>query len=464
MMLSLLDTVESAIAAGEFEVAEADAEVGLAESPDDLVLRGKLALCLTKQLRFAEAMSHWRLILDAPQAGLSDRVPATFGLAICAAQSGEPHWARPYIDRLDMRFSPHPSDWCWRPRILAAAGFGDEAEAELRSLLSDRPGDPFIEQALGMVMLQRGDPEGHSLALAFSSRAFYQIYYSGTPLIERMWQGEPLEGRSITIVPHGGFGDLFQFIRHVPRLRNLGAGSITVAATSRCHGLLRSAGVDDLVGLEELEAARSRSECWIGTFGLARAGGESASGYLRAPPSAQADAILRQARSRAAGRPCIGLYWHSDMDLGEAKSIPLPALAPLFARTDIHWVILQRGFGLRRLQAAEIARDATVTRVELPFDDAGALIAGLDGVASICAWPFHLAGALGVRTWLLAGRVLDGRHLNRERDSVVYPACATLVRQPTVGDWPGAIALLMGELDALTRPQGPAALPAPEPC
>ncbi|WP_378971626.1 tetratricopeptide repeat protein [Methylobacterium komagatae] len=463
-MLSLLDTVERAIAAGEFEGAEADAEAGLAEAPDDLVLRGKLAQCLTKQLRFAEAISHWRYILDAPQAGLSDHVPATFGLAICAAQSGQPEWVRPYIDRLDLRFSSHPSDWCWRPRILTAAGFAEEAEAELRSLLSDRPGDPFIEQALGSAMLQRGDPEGHRLALAFSSRAFYRIYYPETPLIERMWQGEPLEGRSVTIVRHGGFGDLFQFIRHVPRLRQLGAGSITVVATTRCHGLLQSVGVDDLVSLDEMEAARSRSDCWVGTFGLARAGGESASGYLRAPPSAQAEAILQQARSRAAGRPCIGLYWYSDMDLGEAKSIPLAAIAPLLARSDIHWVILQRGFGLRRLHAAEIGLDATVTVVDLPFDDAGALIAGLDGVASICAWPFHLAGALGVRTWLIAGRVLDGRHMNRERDSVVYPACATLMRQPTVGDWPGAIALLMGELDALTRPRGPAALPVPEPC
>ena len=101
---------------------------------------------------------------------------------------------------------------------------------------------------------------------------------------------------------------------------------------------------------------------------------------------------------------------------------------------------------------AGLGGEATVVGEELSFDETGALIAALDGVATICAWPFHLSGALGVRTWLLASRVMDGRHLNRERTSVVYPNNAKLVRQPAFGDWPGAVASLMSELDALTAP------------
>lgn len=463
-MDSVEDVAAKSIAAGEFEAAEAALEAALAHAPDALPLRSKLAECLSKQLRFGEAIQHWRHILDAPSASLNDRVMATYGLAICAVQSGEPGIVRPFLDRLNLRVSPHSSDWCWRPRILKVAGFVEEAAAELRALLNERPGDPFIMQSLGTAMLQRGDPDGHRHVLAMSSRAFYRSYQPPTPLVERLWEGEPLEGRSIAIFPHGGFGDFFQFIRYVPQLRRLGATRIVAVVNPRCHGLILSAGVDAVVGLDEGEAIRSQSDVWVGTYGLARVGGECPGAYLRAPPSERVEAMLHGIRARAAGRPCIGLYWHSDMHHGESKSIPLSALAPLFARSDVHWVILQRGFGLRRMVGAGLGHDATVMGEELPFDETGTLIAGLDGVATICAWPFHLSGALGKRTWLLAGRVMDGRHMNRERDSVLYPECASLVLQPTLGDWPGAVALLMEELDALSRGRGGAAPPAPAPC
>lgn len=462
-----MDSVENAaaeaVAIGEFEAAEAILAAALVDAPDSLPLRVKLAECLSKQLRFGEAIRHWRHILDMPSASIGDQVSAGYGLAICAAQSGEPHLVRPYLGRFDLRGTPFPSDWCWRPRILEAAGFIDEAEAELRALLAERPGEPFISLLLGAAMLKRGDPGGHHHLMAMSSRAFHRTYLADTPLVERIWEGEPLDGRSIAIFPHGGFGDTFQFIRHVPHLRRLGAARIVAVANPRCHGLILSAGVDAVVGPDEAEATRRHSDFWVGTYGLARVGEGSTGAYLTAPPSERVDAMLHGIRARAAGRPCIGLYWHSDMHHGEAKSIPLPALAPLFARRDVHWVILQRGFGLRRMREAGLGDDATVMGEELPFDETGALIAGLDGVATICAWPYHLSGALGTRTWLLAGRVMDGRHLNRERDSVLYPACASLVRQPAAGDWPGAIALLMKELDSFSGPPGEAAPPAPTP-
>lgn len=459
------DVAANAIATGEFEAAEAMLTAALATDPGDAMdLRVVLAQCLSKQLRFEEAIALWIRILETPDVPGGARLSAANGLAICAMQSGKPGIVRPYVDRMGFRTSPYPSDRCWRPRILGVAGYVEEAEAELRELLAECPGDPFITYILGSSMMQRGDPAGQLHDLAYSSRAFFRPYYPHTPLLERMWEGEPLEGRSLAIIPHGGYGDYFQFIRHVPQLRRLGVGRIVAVAHSRCHGLILSTGVDAVVDQDEAEEARSACDLWVTTFGLARAGGTSAAPYLRAPPSAGVDAILRSMRARAAGRPCIGLYWHSDMQGGEIKSIPLPPLAPVFARKDIHWVVLQRGFALREMRRAGVGLDATVMGEDMTFDESGALITGLDGVATICAWPFHLAGALGTRTWLLAGRVMDARHMNRERESVLYPGCATLARQPSPGDWPGAIARLMAELDAFILARGLPVPPAPAPC
>jgi hypothetical protein len=63
-----------------------------------------------------------------------------------------------------------------------------------------------------------------------------------------MWQGERLEGRSIAIIGHGGHGDTFQHLRHIPALRAAGAGEIVAVASPRMAALVRSAGVDRVVG------------------------------------------------------------------------------------------------------------------------------------------------------------------------------------------------------------------------
>jgi hypothetical protein len=209
-----------------------------------------------------------------------------------------------------------------------------------------------------------------------------------------------------------------------------------------------------VVPAAEIDAVIARSDHWTTTFGLMRAdlnggGARKPSGYMTPPPSAIADGLSARMREKAAGRPCFGLYWHSDQHQGQVKSVPLARLVPLLTRQDVHWVILQRGFGLRRLIEAGLDADVTVADDVLPFDDAGALMARLDGVVSICAWPFHLAGAVGTLVWLLAGRILAARHLNSDGASHLYRDCATVIRQPGLGDWPGAIARMNRELDTV---------------
>lgn len=452
-MTGTSEAVAHHIASGAFEQAEALALPAIREAPDDLGLRLHAATCLAKQLSFDRALEQCLHVLHRPEAAWMQRLDAVRTMVACATQSGIPNIVRPYLDGLGDGTAKHPSERCWRPRILARLGAAEEALGELRALLQEFPGDPMITGILGQTMMELGDGEGRRFDLAQSSRAFFDLYYPGSPPRERMWEGEALEGRSIAILCHSGFGDLFQFIRHVRGLKALGAGHVAAVANARCHGLVASAGVDEVVTPEEQNALLARSDLWVPVFGLLRVAasvgdGVETGGYLAAADSEAATRLAQAMRDRAAGRPCLGLYWHSDRDLGEHKSAPLAAMMPLLARSDVHWLILQRGFGLRRFLDAGLGTATTVMGEDLSFDDTAALMNRLDGVVSICAWPFHLAGALGLRTWLLAGRVMDSRHLNRERMSVLYSDCANLVRQPRIGDWPGAVARMNRELDA----------------
>ncbi|MGC5780596.1 hypothetical protein [Methylobacterium sp. NFXW15] len=452
-MSDVSDTISHHLAEGDFEYAEEIARAALKAQPGDLALRLSFADCLAKQLVFDRAIEQCLHVLHAPNVTQADALVASDRLFRCASQLGQPELGLPYLDHVDLRHSPHASDRCWRPRLLWILDRLEEAAHDFERLLIEFPGDPFVSHFLGETMLMLGREDGLRHSISSTSRSFFSTYFPETPLIERMWEGEPLHGRSITVLATGGHGDYFRMAKHIRQLRALGASHIIATTRGRYRALIESAGADEVVGFGEVDAAKQRSDFWVGTFGLIRAdlaGGAAckASGYLTPPDSMQAQAIARRMRGRAQGRPCIGLYWHSDAPGGETKSVPLHCLIPLLARDDIHWVILQQGFGLRRFVEAGLDRHATVVDADLPFDDAGALFRELDGLASIDAWPFNLAGAVGTRTWLMAGRILEAIHHNSERDSFLYSDCATIARQPKVGDWPGAIARLNAELDA----------------
>ena len=449
-----LGAATRSIATGDFEEAEDIASTAIRAGRDDPALRLAHATALAKQLSFDRAIEQCLHVLHRAECGEPHRLGAIRVMACCATQIGDPDMVRPHLRAIPFERSTRPTERSWRPRILARIGAADEARRDLVALLDAYPGDPLIVGLLGQTLQEMGEAEGLHLEMALMGRAFFSAYNPTVHPLNKIWEGEPLAGRSIVLVPQGGFGDLFDCIRFAGRLKDLGAARVTAIIGEKARGLVAGAGVDEVVDFPEAEAAIGRSDVWVPIPGLKRVAVLSREvawrgGYLKAPESDVAPALVRAMRERAAGRPCVGLYWHSDRDLGEHKSVPLSALWPLFARQDVHWVILQRGFGLRRLRASGLGAEATVLGDDLSFDDTAAVMAGLDGVVSICAWAFHLAGALGLRTWLLAGRVMDCRHLDREHDAVLYADCASLVRQPRIGDWPGAIARLTAELDVL---------------
>lgn len=460
------DAAERQLASGAFEAAEEIATAALRTVPMDTASHLALATTLAKQLRFEPAVEHCLNLLHRPDLNWRERLGAIRVLACCATQLGEPDRVRPHIEAAGFERASNPVERCWHPRILAKIGATEEAYHALVALAKDVPGDPFITGILGQTMQEMGDAEGLRLELALMSRAFFKQFFPHAPVPERIWEGESLAGRSIALLPQGGFGDLFDCIRYARRLKAHGAGRVTAIIGEKCRRLTASAGVDEMVDLSEASLAIESASLWVPVPGLkrialsAQGGAVETGGYLTAPESAVAATLTHEMRSQAAGRVCLGLYWHSDRDLGEHKSVPLPALAPLVAREDVHWVILQRGFGLRQWRQAGFGAGVSVLGDDLSFDDTAAVMAQLDGVVSICAWAFHLAGALGLRTWLLAGRVMDCRHLNRERESVLYTDCASLVRQPRIGDWAGAVSQLDAELDDFVPARRAAAIAA----
>ncbi len=171
---------------------------------------------------------------------------------------------------------------------------------------------------------------------------------------------------------------------------------------------------------------------------------------------ADRDATARQRQrlmAQAAGRPLVGLSWRSrNAAYGAPKSLELADLLPLLRR-DVFWVDLQYGETAAERSAVAAAgatlwRDPEVDPLQ-DLDAAAAQAAALDLVITTSNTAAHLAGALGVPTWLLLpapGYGLLWYWFLDRTDSPFYPAMRCF-RQARAGDWGGVIAAVGKSLD-----------------
>ena len=79
----------------------------------------------------------------------------------------------------------------------------------------------------GMLLLSEGDyREGWPEHLWYLKCGAYY----GSGFTQPIWDGSPLQGRTILIVCDHGLGDTLQFVRSLPWVRSRGAGRILLAA------------------------------------------------------------------------------------------------------------------------------------------------------------------------------------------------------------------------------------------
>jgi len=137
----------------------------------------------------------------------------------------------------------------------------------------------------------------------------------------------------------------------------------------------------------------------------------------------------------------VGLIWQGSPDhkADRFRSMPLEIFEPLAANDGVRLVSLQKHPG-----AEQIARNRSRLKIiqwSNPKDvsanawvDTAAMIKNLDLVIGVDTSVCHLAGALGVPTWVALPLAADWRWLEEREDTPWYPNMR-LFRQKTLGDW-----------------------------
>jgi hypothetical protein len=142
----------------------------------------------------------------------------------------------------------------------------------------------------------------------------------------------------------------------------------------------------------------------------------------------------------------VGLVWQGRREHHRdcLRSIPLAAFRPLAAVPGVRLISLQQGFGVEQLAAlGALSPEQSFEVIDLSpelgadgavFMDAAAVMKNLDLVVACDTGLAHLAGGMGVRTWLALPFGAEWRWLQNREDSPWYPTMR-LFRQPKFRDW-----------------------------
>lgn len=280
------------------------------------------------------------------------------------------------------------------------------------------------------------------------------------PYAQPLWSGEKLASGNLLIWGEQGIGDEVMFAGLIPEVIRTGNHCLL-----DCDPRLKAVFARSFPGVEVVSsrdpgrestddvqldfAAHLPSGSLPGLFRPARAAfAATKSPYLLADPAQRQQ--FRARYSQADGQKLVGLAWYTNnRKTGRQRSIALPALSPLFKVPGIQWVSLQYGNhdALENEAAAgsvPILIDSSVDQF-VDIDRFASQIAAMDLVLTIDNSTAHLAGALGVRTWVLLPFACDWRWLQQREDSPWYPS-VRLFRQLQRGDWESVVKRVRSEL------------------
>ena len=257
------------------------------------------------------------------------------------------------------------------------------------------------------------------------------------------WNGKPAPGQTILVHAEQGFGDMLQFFRYLPLVKERSSARVILFCQRELVRLFAGSHRDAEVIANDDDTALPPFHQQVPLFSLPLALNllepwHPAAAYISVDPK-----IRETWRQRLGPRSKlrVGLVWSGNPQQGDdaTRSLTFAHLGPLLQLSKIDFY---------RLQIATPGADANLTDLTehiTDFADTAALMAELNLIITSDTATAHLAGALGRPVWTLLSSLPAWRWGLQREDTPWYPSMR-LFRQRASGDWDEVIARVAGAL------------------
>lgn len=255
------------------------------------------------------------------------------------------------------------------------------------------------------------------------------------------WDGKPIPGGKLLLWAEQGAGDTFQFVRFVKQARERSrAADVWLEVPEDLAPILHGQVPAHVYAMPPAGDLPYPFDAHTSLMSLPHTLGLLLPDVTGAPylkPKGKVEL------PKADGLK-VGIVWRgsSTHPNDNNRSIHEPSvLAPLLAVPGTQFYSFQMG---HEAPAGVIDLAAGIT----DWTHTAALLGAMDLLISVDSGIVHLAGALGVPTWVLLPSVPDFRWLLGRSDSPWYDSLR-LFRQPTAGDWASVISQVVDRLAGL---------------
>ena len=282
--------------------------------------------------------------------------------------------------------------------------------------------------------------------------AYHQLF--GEP-----WGGwaDPRPCKELVVVGEQGYGDTLQFVRLLQPLKDQGFQTRYFGPEALRLLLERGSKLGPFPSM--LGGKQSETTLWCPLMSLPHRLGLNPSniplseGYLSADK--QRVNYWSKALKRTSGKRLIALHWQGNPRFersiySQGRSMPLEALSALGDVKDIEFLCIQKGEAAKAIEQQSNLHwvgGQQEFSSSMDFQDTAAALTCCDLLISADSAVVHLAGALGIPTWVALSKVPEWRWGLRSERTNWYKN-TRLIRQTEENDWTSVIVRMRGLLES----------------
>jgi tetratricopeptide (TPR) repeat protein len=348
--------------------------------------------------------------------------------------------------------------------VMSSMGMLDEAELQFKESIRLNPEYMLAKWSLALFYLKTGQwDKGFEY---YECRMHATGIYQYPKLLFPMWNGEDLNGKTILIHGEQGTGDRILFSRYLVWLKETYPDCRILHVTlPDCQKLMWC--YRHHIEFLEMETPYRDVKADYALFLMSLAKFHKSMpdnvppdpGFIRARVEPDKDLVLA---FRKGGVLCpktkslkVGIRWsgNPENDSDNDRRIPFEFLLELAENPDISLYSLQVGEGSQAIRdngAEELCLDIGNVMASKGYIGTAMTLLNLDLVVTTCTSIAHLAGSMGVPTWLLLSTNPYWIWLHEGDTSCWYPS-VRIFRQSSPGNWIPPLEQVKSELKKYSR-------------